>query len=241
MRIISLMVRRELYAYLLSPLGYAIVAAVLGLHGLLFNVTLMTGEAHSFEVLQGFFFQSSGFVSAVAVLISMRLFAEDRQTGNEVLLLQSAATEWQIVLGKFLGGYLFLCLYLLLTTYMPVLVLVNGKVTAGHIGAGYLGLVLLGSAVLAIGTLASALVSSQLLAAVLGAAMTVALFVCWMIAGKVEGPLGEIIGYLDLMDAHFRSFSSGVVKTSTVVYYLSLTYMALLSTTAVLAARRWRG
>jgi ABC-2 type transport system permease protein len=241
MKTVLLIARRELYAFLRSPLGYCIVAAVLCLHGLLFNVLWMDGERLSYEVLEGFFYQSSGFVATVAVLLSMRLFAEERQTGTEVLLLKSPTPEYQIVAGKFLGGFFFLCLYILLTAYMPLLVLVNGKVTLGHVVAGYFGLVLLGAACMAIGLFASSLVSSQLLAAVLGAAITVALFACWIIARKVEGGLGGFIGYLDFMDSHYRSFSRGIVKVSTIVYYVSVTYVALLAATSVIAARRWRG
>lgn len=238
---ILLLARRELYGYLRSPLGYSIVAAVLCLHGLLFNVLWMDGERLSYDVLEGFFYQSSGFVATVAVLLSMRLFAEERQTGTEVLLLKSPAPEWQLVAGKFLGAYVFLCGYIALTAYMPLLVLVNGKVTLGHVAAGYGGLLLLGAAVMALGAFASSLVASQLLAAVLAAAITVAFFSCWMIARKVEGGLGGIVGYLDFMDSHYRSFSRGIVKLSSVVYFLSVVYAALLAATATLAARRWRG
>lgn len=241
MKIIALIARRELYAYVQSPLGYCIVAAVLCLHGLLFNVLWMDGERLSYDVLEGFFYQSSGFVATVAVLLSMRLFAEERQTGTEVLLLKSPTPEWQIVAGKFLGGLVFLCVYIGLTAYMPLLVLVNGKVTLGHVVAGYGGLLLLGAAVMALGALASSLVTSQLLAAVFGAALTVVFFACWIIARKVEGGLGDFIGYLDFMDSHYRSFSRGIVKVSSIVYYLSVTYVALLGATSVLAARRWRG
>lgn len=241
MSAIWLIAKRELGGFLLSPLGYIVVAAVLCLHGLWFNVVVMRGEQTSYKVLEGFFFHSSGFVAAVAVLLSMRLLAEERQTGTLVLLQTSPASEWQIVLGKFLGGFLFLCGYIALTGYMPLLVLVNGKVTLGHLAAGYLGLFLLGAAVIAIGTFASSLVSSQLLAAIVGGVLTISLFICWMIARKVDGPLGEVIGYLDLMDLHYRSFSRGIVKMSTVVYYLSLAWAALLGATSVMSARRWRG
>lgn len=241
MTTIWLIARRELSGFFLSPLGYLVVAAVLFLHGLWFNVVVMRGEQTSFKVLEAFFFHSSGFVATVAVLLSMRLIAEERQTGTLVLLQTSPASEWQVVAGKFLGGFLFLAGYLALTGYMPLLIVVNGKVAMGHLFAGYLGLLLLGAAVIAVGTFASSLVSSQLLAAVLGGVMTMALFVAWMVARKVDGPLGDFVGYLDLMDLHYRSFSRGVVKLSSVVYYLSLAYAALLGATAVMSARRWRG
>ncbi len=238
---IWLIARRELHSFVLSPLGYIIIAAVLFLHGLWFNTVVMSGEQRSSEVLEGFFFHSSGFVAVVAVLLSMRLFAEEKQNGTIVLLQTSPASEWEIVLGKFLGALVFLCAYLVLTGFMPLLIAVNGKVTLGHLVSGYFGLVLLGGVVLAIGAFGSSMVKSQLLAAVLGGVMVMALFVAWMIARKVEGDVGDVVGYLDLMDKHYRSFSRGVLKSSTIVYYLSLTYAALLAAVSVLSARRWRG
>lgn len=238
---IWLIARRELHSFLLSPLGYIVVAAVLFLHGLWFNTVVMAGEQRSSQVLEGFFFHSSGFVAVVAVLLSMRLFAEERQTGTLVLLQTSPATEWEVVLGKLLGALLFLCGYLALTGFMPLLVAVNGHVALGHLVSGYFGLVLLGAVVLSIGAFASSLVNSQLLAAVLGGVMVMALFAAWMIARKIEGDLGDVVGYLDLMDKHYRSFSRGVLKSQTVVYYVSLTYAAMLAAVSVLASRRWRG
>lgn len=240
MTTILLIARREIQGYLLSPLGYVIIAALLLLDGLAFNAVAMAGEKPSFDVLQMFFFYSCGMVATGGVLFSMRLFAEERQTGTIVLLQTSPATELELVLGKWLGGFAFLCLFIALTSYMPLLILVNGKVTWGHLFAGYLGLALLGGAVTAIGTFSSTLVKSQLLAAVITGVLVVSLFVAWMVARKVDGPLGDAIGYLDLFDKHYRSFSRGIVKLSSVTYYLSLTYLGLLGAVLVLSARRWR-
>jgi len=235
-----LVARRELHGYLLSPLGYVIVAVILLVNGLLFNGVAMGGERLSYEVLHLFFFFSSGTTMVASVFITMRLFAEERQTGTLVLLQTSPATEWQLVLGKFTGAYLFLLLLTLLTLYMPLLVLVNGKVTWGHLWTGYAGLALLGAACIAIGTLASALAPNQILAAVISGAMIVALLVMWMLARQMEGAVGDVVTHLSLFDRHFQPFSRGILKSDAVVYYLSLTYAALMASTAVLGGRRWR-
>lgn len=237
---ITLIARRELVGYLMSPLGYVIIAALLLLNGVAFNGLAMDGEKLSYDVLQTFFFYSCGFVVVAGVLFSMRLFAEEKQTGTMLLLQTSPASEVELVLGKFLGGYTFLGLFIALTGYMPLLVLVNGRVTWGHLAVGYLGLYLLAAVSIGLGTLASALAKNQLLAAIIGGVLTVAFFLAWVIARRVDGPLGDAIGYLDLFDKHFRSLSRGVLKLSTVVYYLSLTYASLVGAVAVLSARRWR-
>ncbi len=236
-----LITRRELSSYLLSATGWLVLGVVLLAQGLLFNAIAMSGERKSFDVLQLFFYFSSGTTMVASIFISMRVFAEEKQLGTMVLLETSPVSEVQIVLGKFLGAWLFLCLLLAMSLYMPLLVLVNGKVTVGHLFAGYFGLVLLGAACIAIGVLASSLAKNQVLAAVMAGTTIVALLLSYMLAKKVEGTLGDVVGYLDLFDKHYRSFTRGTVKLGSVVYYLSLTYTALLATVAVIGARRWRG
>jgi ABC-2 type transport system permease protein len=232
--------RRELHGYLSSMTGWLILALVLLADGLLFNAVALTGEKKSFDVLQLFFYFSSGTTMVASVFIAMRLYAEERQQGTMVLLESAPLPESVVVLGKFMGAWSFLLLLLLLSGYLPALVVINGKVTLGHVFAGYAGLALLGAACIAIGALASSLARNQILAAVLAGAIIVALLLSWTLARKIEGAAGDVVGFLDLFDQHYRSFSRGTIKLSSVAYYCALTYGASLATTAVLAARRWR-
>jgi ABC-2 type transport system permease protein len=236
-----LVARRELVSFLLSPMGYLILGIVLLIDGLFFNGLAMAGQKKSFDVLYTFFFFSSGTTMVASVFIAMRVFAEEKQLGTLVLLETSPLAEHQVVMGKFFGAWGFLLLLLGLSLYMPLLIFVNGSVTLGHLFAGYLGLALLGAVCIALGTLASSLSKNQILAAVMGGAMIVALLLSWLVARKVEGTFGDVVGYLSLFDKHYQPFARGTVKLQSVVYYLSMTYLALLATTAVLSARRWRG
>src|SRR5262249_23713913 len=166
MRAALLIARRELGAYLRSLSGYVIIAAVLALHGIFFHAYALAGSKRSAEGLQGFFWTCFGFTAVAAVLISMRLLAEERQTGTIDLLYSSPVKDVEIVFGKYLSSMAFLGLYLLATIYMPALVLVNGKIYVGQIVAGYFGSFLVGSACLAVGIFGSALARSQVVAAV---------------------------------------------------------------------------
>src|SRR5207245_273913 len=101
MNAIRLIVRRELAAYYRSYLGYVIIAAVLLIDGLLFNAYAMgSSQKKSAEVLHDFFYFSSGTTMVASIFISMRLLAEERQTGTLPLLLSAPVTDAQIVLGK---------------------------------------------------------------------------------------------------------------------------------------------
>src|SRR5204862_5505784 len=115
---------------------------------LLFNTKVLGGaDKRSSEVLKLFFEMSSGVMMVASVAISMRLVAEERQTGTINLLYSSPVRDGEIIAGKYLSALAFLAITLAVTVFMPLLVMVHGKVSFGHIAVGYLGLLLLGSAV----------------------------------------------------------------------------------------------
>jgi ABC-2 type transport system permease protein len=236
-----LIARRELGAYLRSMTGYVIAALVLLIDGLLFQAWVLgQGEALSAVVLSNFFYISSGITMISSIFISMRLLAEERQTGTLVLLTSSPVHDWEIVLGKFLSALAFLTLITIATVYIPALIFVNGKVSLGHMVAGYLGVLLLGSASLAVGTFGSSLARTQVLAAIISGVMMTALVVCWFLTRVTERPFSDILATLALWQRHFPPFMAGQIHLRDVFFYLAVTYLALFSATRVMEARRWR-
>ena len=241
MKVTWLVMNRELGAYFRSYMGYIIIAVVLLVDGLLFNAyALGRGEKFSAEVLQHFFYFSSGTTMIAAVLLTMRLLAEERQLGTMVLYSTSPVKESHLILGKFLSAFFFLCLLTLLTLYMPLLIFVNGKVSVGHIVGGYTGLICLGAACLAIGIFGSALARTQIIAAIISTAIMVSILLLWLLANVTEPPFSAVFGYLALHNKHFQPFMRGNINIRDIVYYLSLTFFFLMFSTRVLEAERWR-
>jgi ABC-2 type transport system permease protein len=221
--------------------GYIIIAAVLAIEALLFHGLALGGPVkRSAEVLSQFFYIASGATMFGAVMLSMRLLAEERQSGTIALLYSSPVSDAEIVLGKFLSALAFLAIMTAASVFMPLLIFVNGKVSVGHIIAGYFGLLLIGSACLAIGTFGSALTKSQVLAAIGSGAMVVALLVCWLLAHITDKPMSDIFNAMALYQEHFEPFREGIIHVRDVVYYLSVTYLALFLATRALEARRWQ-
>ncbi len=237
---IGIIARRELSGYFRTPSGYLIAAATLLVQGLLFNTRALGGTKLSSDVLIDFLRDSSGTTTVAAVLLTMRLFAEERQSGTLVLLFTSPVREAQIVVGKFLSAFIVLSLVIAASVYLPALIFVNGKVSLGHIAAGYAGLMLVGSATLSLGVLGSALARTQLMAGVLAAVFIFVFFLAWALAQVVEPPLREVIASFSLYEKHFFPFMRGLVQLSDVVYYVSLTYLALLASTRVIQSQRWQ-
>ncbi len=238
---VLLIARRELAGYLRTMSGWVIIAGVLAVTGLLFNGFVMgQGSKLSAQVIAQFFYICSGMVMIASILLSMRLLAEERQTGTLALLYSSPVRDVEIVAGKFLSALAFLTLLLALTLFMPLLVMVNGKISVGHLASGYLGLVLLGSASLAIGTFGSALAKNQVVAAIVGGVILVSLLVCWYLSNVTSRPFSDVFTSLALWGKHFPPFQQGVIHLRGVVYYLLVTFVALFAATRVLEGRRWR-
>ncbi|MBN2192588.1 MAG: ABC transporter permease subunit [Polyangiaceae bacterium] len=231
---------RELGAYRRSWLGPAVIAAALLLDGILFYGWVLTEKLLSAEALAQFFYIASGPMMGAAILLSMRLVAEERQTGTITLLNTAPVTEFEMVLGKFLALLTVLAVMTLLSGYMPALLLVRGKVSLAHVVTGYAGLFLLGSTVASIGLFASSLTRSQIIAAILALVIFLPLLAVWVIARFVDPPLNQFLSGLALHHENYRPFMDGVLEFHRVVYYLVVTAFFLLAATKTLEARRWR-
>lgn len=234
--------RREFRAYTRSPMGYIVAAVVLLLDGILFYTSALgprAGEFLSGEVLMRFFYNASGLTAVAAVALSIRLIAEERAAGTQLLLNTSPVRDWEIVLGKFLSALAFLSAITVATLYMPLLILVNGKIAFGHILIGYVGLTLLGAAVLSIGLFATALTRHQLVAAASASVITGTMFLLWPLSQYVGPPLSRVFAALAIHGRHWAGFQAGLFHLRDVVYYVALTYFFLYAATKVMEAKRW--
>ena len=241
MKIVFLIARRELAAYFSTFSGYLILAAYLLVSGLLFNIYALGREAKfSQDVLRDFFYYSSGMALVAAVILAMRLLAEERQMQTLVLLQTAPVTEREVVWGKFLSALAFFAVMIALSIYMPALIFVNGRVAILQILTGYLGLLLLGAATIAIALLASAWSRSQIMAGVVGAVMVALLTMAWMVARITDAPLSGLMSYVALHNLHFRTFSLGTLNLRDVVYYLGVTLFFIECAVRSLESRLWR-
>jgi len=223
-------------------LGYAAAAGVLLINGILFmSMALGSSKARlSGQVLEMFFFYSSGVTAILCVALGMRLIAAEQDQGSLVLLKTSPVRDWEVVLGKFLSVMVVLTCITVLSGYMPALIFKNGKVSIQHILVGYSGLLLLGSAVTAVGLFASSLAKNQVVAAILAAVLVGALYLMWAVAKISDPPLNDFIENLAIHHLRFRDFAQGILRLENVLYYLVVTFFFLLASVKTLEARRWR-
>ena len=241
MRATLLIARRDLAAYFNSMWGFVVMASILVIDGLLFNTVAMGRSARpSTEVLEEFFYYSFGTTVIAAVLLTMRLLAEERERGTSLLLDSAPLSDRQIIVGKYLSAMGFLTLITTATLYMPALIFVNGRVSLGHIAAGYGGLLLAGSAAVAVGLFGSAVSRNQLQAAVISAFTLLVLLMMWQLARITDPPFTTLFSNMSLYDQHFQQFQKGRVNLSDIAYYLSITFAFLTLSVRFMENRRWR-
>jgi ABC-2 type transport system permease protein len=130
---------------------------------------------------------------------------------------------------------------MLATTLVELVILFTYSQPAlGPIITGYLGVLLYGLAFLAIGMFISTLTENQIIASILTFAVILML---WLIDGlsRSAGPtMSAILQYLSVF-GHLNDFLTGVVSTSHIIFYISLTLVGLFLTYRSLDSLRWRG
>lgn len=236
--------RRELSAYVHSPLAAVFLVLFLGLSAALafyMGGLFDRGQAdlHAFFSMHPWVYLF--FVPAVA----MRLWAEERKVGTLELLLTLPIATWQAVIGKFLAGWALLGLALLLSVPMWLTIAYLGEPDHGEVLASYLASWLLAGAMLAVGSALSACTSSQVLAFVL----TVAVCFLWMLTGHplvqdalqgwAPSAFTDAIAALSLL-THYQAITRGVLQFDALLFFL-LAICAWLAATVFILESKKRG
>lgn len=234
---------RELRAYFLSPLAYALLFFLLLANGILFTMILVflnDPTAPPGRPLDFFFGSSWWMLIFVGPLLTMRLLAEERRSGTIEVLMTAPVTEAQVVIGKYLAALTFFAVLWLPTLVYAGIVALYSEIDWGVVAAGYLGILLVGALVLSVGMLTSALTRNQVIAAVSAVALSFALYIFTVFEQAVNSQaLKSAFGYMSIPD-HLEELAKGIVDTRRLVFYLTTTGFFLFLTGRALESGKWR-
>jgi ABC-2 type transport system permease protein len=234
---------RELRAYFLSPLAYALLFFLLLANGILFTMILVFLNdplAPPGRPLDFFFGSSWWMLIFVGPLLTMRLLAEERKSGTIEVLMTAPVTEAQVVLGKYLAALAFFVVLWLPTLVYAGIVAFYSEIDWGVVAAGYLGVVLVGGLILSVGMLTSALTRNQVIAAVSAVALSFALYIFTVFEQAVSSQaLKSAFSYMSIPD-HLEELAKGIVDTRRLVFYLTTTAFLLFLTGRALESGKWR-
>jgi ABC-2 type transport system permease protein len=250
MRTVWTIARREYHRFFTSPIAYVVAFVMLLTLGIMFSITLIYYRQNA---LGGGYGappapDMSGITGTFAFLlilmlpaITMRLVSDENRMGTMELLLTAPVRDWELVVGKWLGGLLYM-LTLLVATLIYAFVL-NALETPGldqqQLMTSYLGLVLVIASLLAIGVGISSMFSNQI--AAFFVTLGVFVFLWWLVGfpASYVGAGGSLFSYLDMKTHFYDSLNQGVINLSDLAYFLSLTALGLFAGTTAVEVRRW--
>lgn len=228
---IGLIFMREFRGYFATPLAAIFLLVFLALSaGLAFFVSgfFDRGQAD----LAAFFTWHPWLFMILMPAIGMRLWAEERRSGTIELLMTLPVRTFELVIGKFLAGWAFIGVALLLTVPMWMTVNYLGSPDNGVIFASYLGSFLMAGAFLALATCISAFTKSQVIAfivaSILGFLLVMAGFdlVLASVRGWAPNFVVEIVQSLSFI-SHFSRISNGVIELPTLIFFSSMIALCL--------------
>ncbi len=214
---------KELKDFFISPIAYIVIAVFLLVTGWLFFSTFFVFDQAD---LRNFFNLLPMTFAFVVPAITMRLFAEELNTGSYETLLTLPVTFRDIILGKFLAGVVFVGAILVPTIAYPLFIAGMGQLDWGPVVGGYAGALMLGAAFTAIGLFASALTRNQIIAFILGAVICFVLTTMDRMLFFFPGPILNVVNYIGA-SSHFQNVAKGIIDSRDVLYFLSLVFLGL--------------
>lgn len=229
--------KKETKSYFNSPMAYIILGLFMFMSSLLFYFFNLSNSLGTLVWM----FQQPIFALILIMfcaILTMRIYAEERKTGTEVLLFTTPSKISSIVIGKFLAAYfVFFVMVALTLAYPLVIVIFKGTLTIQML-AGYIGLLLFGSCLIAIGMLCSALTESQIIAAIISFIIMLFLFIVGSFASIFGGVVTEVLRWVSLF-YRFTDQSTGILRLNTMVYFASVTVSLIVITFLIIEKRRW--
>ena len=208
------MFQKELSYYFSTPIAYIVICLyVLGISLFLW---VLPGEWNiidsGYANADGLFAIAPWLLILVCPALTMRLFAEERQSGTWDILRAQPVSLARIVTMKYLAA-LTVVTVALLPCFVHLAIVSSiaepvGNVDVGAYIGSMVGLLLLAAALLGISLLCAASTTNQIVAFLMGAV------VCFVL-------------YWVLLQDHYRSISRGVVDLRDVVFFVNTIVLSL--------------
>lgn len=267
--------KRELRAFFTTPIGYIVVGAYALISGLGFTASFLFyarmtqspsnygySAVPSFEesFLSPFLVYCGLLFMFIGPLLTMRLFAEERNQGTIEFLFTHPLRDRDIIGGKFLAGLAMIGVMVLNLAVYVFLIYRHTDVEVSVLLLGLLSVLLMGAAILSVGLFVSALCANQITAAVVTFAVLFLMFIVGYFGGDLpeENPspstwpdqtraaAGSLYSALRSMaaqlpvESHAEELAQGMLAPSDLVYYVLFVAFFLFLTFRALESRRWR-
>lgn len=226
--------KRELGAFFTSPVAYIVIAVYLLVSGwFFFSTFFIVGQAS----MRNFFSLVPFIFAFIIPALTMRLFAEEFNTGTYEILYTMPVNRRNIILGKFCASVIFIIIMLIPTLVYAITISLMGGLDWGPVWGGYLGSILLGAGFAAIGIFASSITRNQIVAFIVGCVICYVLVLLNNVLFALPNGVINVVSYIGSI-SHFNNIARGVLDTRDVVYFISVCFIGLYATYVSLKAKQ---
>lgn len=230
--VIRAILRRELLSYFTTPLGYIFI-----------TIFLIATAYLNFSFEDRFFASNIAdltplnltipfLLMAYIPTIAMGVWANERNSGTDALLLTLPVRDQDVVIGKYLALLAIYTASLVFSLANVIVLLSLGNPDLGLIVSNYLGYWLAGAALLPVAMIGSLLTRNASIAMVLGFLLCALLV--W-IPGRIFGAHQIGIPY------RMEGFSEGKIELNNVMYFVAIAASAIYLNIVLLSKRHWTG
>lgn len=219
--------RKELKSYFLSPIGYIVIGIFLFVFSVFFYLTTVATGSVDLGAL--YYYAALYGLMIIVPILTMRMFAEERKTGTEQLILTSPVSMTGVVMGKLLAAITVVCITLVISLGYFLIVNYFGSPNIAVVLVSILGYILISAAALSIGMFASSITENQIIAGVIT--------IAFLIMSLFMQDLNSVFSNLAIMN-FYQDFPSGVISLSEIVGLVSFTGMFTAFTIIIMQRRK---
>lgn len=229
---------KEFLTYFKLPIAYIFIVIFLTtLNWFFFQDFFLRGQINIKPYFDLFPLMFLIFIPA----LSMRLFSEEKSQKTEEVLLTLPISDWQVVLGKFLGSLLFLIFSLSLSFPVCLTLFSLGKFDYGILISGYLGTIFLGGFYLSLGMFISSFSKGQIVSYIVSLVFLFFFFILGsefvlLSSPKFLRPIFQFLG----VTFHFSNFTRGIIDSRDIIYFLTFITFFLILSKKRLESRLWQ-
>lgn len=219
-------IKKEFKSYFLSPVGYVFIGLFLVMFSIFFYTEVIATGVTNFEYI---FLSGATVLTFIVPILTMRLFAEERKTGTEQLLLTSPISLFSVVIAKFIAAVLVIVITLICTFMYFGILCYFGMPDITKSLVTMLGFLLLAMSYISFGMLASSLTENQIIAGI----VTIGVFILsWFLPS-----FSDIFSNFSLINM-FSKFVYGQIDIADTVTFITFTVVCILLTIMTLQRRK---
>ncbi len=220
--------KKEFKSYFLSPVGYVVIGIFLLVFSLFFYLTAIPSSG-TIDLGTLYFYTALYGLIIVAPILTMRMFAEERKSGTEQLIMTSPVSMFGVVMGKFLAAMSVVAITLVISLMYFAIVSFFGAPNIKVTLVAMLGFILISAAAISIGMFASSITENQIIAGILT--------IAFLIISLFIEQLSSVFSNIAIIN-FYQKFPSGVISLTEVVGLISFTLMFIAFTIMVMQRRK---